>query len=274
MMICGACESELPDDSYGEEQRDRRQSIRRCEGCVASGRQLVLMTKGRERTEENECPICNLLLPVGAGHSCIQACCIKLLCNGCILASEKRGMRGCPFCRTPTPNKSQVLPMIEKRVDAGDPSAICHLGGQYSYGLLGLEKDLTRAAELYERAAELGMADAHYNLGCLYDEGADAEKNMAKAFRHYETAAMCGHVPARFNLGCKEYYDGNDDLALQHFLIAVNLGHGGSLANVKAMFMQGRATKADYVEALRGYQSAVEEMRSPDRDEAERVRRA
>ena len=51
MKICGACERELPDDSYSEEQRDRRQSIRRCEDCVAAGKQLVLMkAKGRRRT--------------------------------------------------------------------------------------------------------------------------------------------------------------------------------------------------------------------------------
>ena len=32
--------------------------------------------------------------------------------------------------------------------------------------------------------------------------------------------------------------------------------------------MNGLATKADYAAALRGYQNAVEEMSSPDRDEA------
>jgi len=32
--------------------------------------------------------------------------------------------------------------------------------------------------------------------------------------------------------------------------------------------MKGFATKAEYAAALRGYQSATEEMSSPDRDEA------
>ena len=50
MKICGACELELSDDSYSEEQRARRQSRRRCEECVASGNQLVLMKKGRTRS--------------------------------------------------------------------------------------------------------------------------------------------------------------------------------------------------------------------------------
>ena len=37
---------------------------------------------------------------------------------------------------------------------------------------------------------------------------------------------------------------------------------------VKSFFKKGHATKADYAAALRGYQNAVEEMSSPDRDEA------
>ena len=35
--------------------------------------------------------------------------------------------------------------------------------------------------------------------------------------------------------------------------------------------MKGNATKAQYAEALRGYQQAVEEMKSPRREEAKRI---
>ena len=119
-----------------------------------------------------------------------------------------------------------------------------------------------------ERAAELGVKEAHYNLGVLYYEGKDVVRDRARAIRHYEAAAMLGDISARFNLGCKEEDAGSYDIALQHFLIAAKMGHQGSLNAVKDTFMGGHATKADYGEALRGYQSAVEEMRSPDRDEA------
>ena len=158
--------------------------------------------------------------------------------------------------------------MIQKRVDAGAPVAIWHLGNSYHFGLHGLEKDATRTVELYERAAELESKDAHFSLGRMYHEGADVEKNTAKAIQHYEAAAVCGHVSARFNLGFVEHDAGNVDLALQHWMIAAKLGLEGALNEVKEMFMKGLATKADYAEALRGYQSAAEEMRSPDRDEA------
>ena len=178
-------------------------------------------------------------------------------------------MRDCPFCRTPTPKTDgQVLAMIRKRVDAGGPAAIYFLGSQYERGWCGLEKDVTRAVELLERATELEVEDAHFNLGVLYDKGAEVEKDTAKAIMHYEAAAMCGHVSARYNLGCKDYNKGNHDLALQHWMISAKLGHEVSLNNVKSFFKKSLATKADYAAALRGYQNAVDEMSSPDRDEA------
>ncbi|EJK46608.1 hypothetical protein THAOC_34716, partial [Thalassiosira oceanica] len=163
---------------------------------------------------------------------------------------------------------SQILDMVGKRVDVGDPMAIYNLGTKYDFGRYGLEKDVTKAVELYERAAELGVKEAHYNLGVLYANGAGVEKDMAKAMRHYEAAVMCGHVPARFNLGNIEGKAGNHVIALQHMMISAKLGHEYSLNTVKRMFMAGLATKDEYAASLRGYQNAIKDMSSSDRDEA------
>ncbi|EJK74650.1 hypothetical protein THAOC_03660 [Thalassiosira oceanica] len=266
MKICGACVRELPVESYSVEQRGLRQSIRRCEECVAAGNQLVLMTKGRKRSEKDDCPICQLPLPLDPGQSSFRECCMKRVCNGCSVAATRRGMEDCPFCRTPAPDEERALAMIRKRVVAGDPYAMFNLGNRYCFGRYGLEKDTTRAVELYERAAELGLKDAHYNLGVTYMMGKDVRRDTAKAFRHYETAAMSGYVSARFNLGCIERNVGNYEIALQHFLISAKLGHDDSLGDVKRLFIAGLATKADYAAALRGHQSAIEEMSSPDRN--------
>ena len=145
---------------------------------------------------------------------------------------------------------------------------MCHLGNKYADGDNGLEKDVTRAVELFERAAELGVKDAHFFVGCLYGQGVDVEKDTAKAIRHWEAAAVKGQNIARYNLGIFEGNARNYDLSLQHFVIAAKLGDQDSLNEVKKMFMDGLATKADYADALRGHQTAVEEMRSSDRDEA------
>ena len=233
-----------------------------------------LMASGHERPEGDACEICYLFvgLPVGE-HSKLNACCMKRLCNGCILAAEQRGMLDiCPFCRTPfaTDDASQ-LAMIQKRVDKGDAAATNLLGHQYYSGELGLTKDVPRAIELWKEAAELGSLEAHCQLGVVHYNGEGVEEDKPRGIRHWQLAAMKGHVTSRHNLGAVEFNAGNYDLAVQHWMISAKMGHEGSLNNVKNMFNKGHATKAQYAEALFGYRDAVEETKSPLREEAKRI---
>lgn len=273
MKICGACERELPRESFSGKQWRIRKSLRRCIECVAAGNELALFTKGRVRSEDDECPICSMLLPIADNETLLHSCCMKTVCIGCQVAARKRGMGDkCPFCRTPLTRSDEVqIARIQKRVKANDPEAIHHLGNCYRHWLHGLEKDVPKAIELFERAAELGIKDAHFKLGiifdeCCADEGID--KNTARAVKHYEIAAKLGHVEARHNLGVSDYLPGSKGFALKHFMISAKLGEEQSLKNVKTMYTEGEASKSDYAEALRGYHDAVKEMSNPERDEA------
>ena len=55
---------------------------------------------------------------------------------------------------------------------------------------------------------------------------------------------------------------------MRHYIISAKMGDKVSLEIIKKFFMAGAATKEQYAEAQKGYQDAVEEMRSPDREEA------
>ena len=55
---------------------------------------------------------------------------------------------------------------------------------------------------------------------------------------------------------------------MRHYLIAANMGLEESLENIRELFKEGLATKTQYAEALKGYQDALEEMTSPDREKA------
>ena len=55
-------------------------------------------------------------------------------------------------------------------------------------------------------------------------------------------------------------------------MISVKMGYGDSLNEIKEMFKRGHATKAQYAEALMGYRDAMEEVKSPQREEAKRLR--
>ena len=241
---------------------------------TAAAFQLRLMSSGHEQTEGHACPICFLQFeqPILL-HSKLKVCCMKRVCDGCVLAARQRGIYDiCPFCRTPSPqDEASTLVMIHKRVEKRDTEAISHLAEVYYLGDLGLAKDNSRAIELWTEAAELGSVDAHHNLGDTYYHGNGVEEDKPRGVHHWQQAAMKGHAGSRHNLGVIELKERiNYELALQHYMISAKMGYKESLDAIKRRFMNGQATKAQYAEALRGYQTAVQEMKSPQREEAKR----
>ena len=90
--------------------------------------------------------------------------------------------------------------------------------------------------------------------------------NCCKGIHFFELAAMQGAADSRVKLGLVEYDKGNYDRAVRHLMISAKIGHKPSLNMIKGFFTDGVATRAQYYEALKGYQNAVEEMKSPDRD--------
>ena len=54
-------------------------------------------------------------------------------------------------------------------------------------------------------------------------------------------------------------------------MISAKMGDEMSLNSIKEMFKEGDASKAQYAEALIGYRDALEEMKSPQREEAKRL---
>ena len=135
-----------------------------------------------------------------------------------------------------------------------------------------MQKDTRRAVELWTEASELGSIQAQFDLGNLYSRGDGVLQDMAKAVGFFTKAAMQGHVESRYNLGAIESQKRNYDRAVRHFLISAKMGLKKPLDNIKTAFMAGLATKEQYAEALKGYQGALEEMKSHDRDEAKALR--
>ena len=224
--------------------------------------------------EGDWCPICFLLieLPVGK-RSKMNVCCMKRVCNGCILAARQRGIGNlCEFCRTPqATDEASQLAMIRRRVEKGDAVAMHLLAYCHYSGKLGLGKDVPRAIELWTEAAEHGSLDGHYDLGYAYYNGDGVEEDEPRGIHHWQEAAMKGDVGSRHNLGVAEENNENYELAVQHWMISAEMGYEDSLNYIKKMFKEGRATKEQYAEALLGYRDAVEEMKSPQREEAKRL---
>ena len=64
----------------------------------------------------------------------------------------------------------------------------------------GVEKNPLRAAQLYEKACDLGHENACYNLGVMYMDGEFLKKNKLKAAELFKKSC-----DMNFDLACKAY---------------------------------------------------------------------
>ena len=227
---------------------------------------------------QEECPICMLPLPIGRDASIFKACCGKVICKGCICSMLKEAIgRGkiemsqqlCPFCREPyATSQNEEIDRTKKLIESGNPYAYNKLGSHYAHGSLSLPRDYQKANELFLKGAQLGCAEAYYNLGVSYREGDGVEIDSKKSKYYFGLAAMDGHVQARHNLGCLEDRVGNQHRALKHFTIAAKTGDMDALESVKQRLRIGYLTKDEYANTLRVHLDRQKEMKSDMRDVA------
>ena len=59
-----------------------------------------------------------------------------------------------------------------------------------------MPKDLGKAAELYQKAADQGYAVAQFDLGGVYESGDGVPKDLGKAAELYQKAANQGYATA------------------------------------------------------------------------------
>ena len=107
---------------------------------------------------------------------------------------------------------------------AGMPTWTILGGGYQSY----LKGDYTAAYDEWLPLAELGDAEAQFNLGVLYDEGAGVERNLTTAADWYRKAAEQGFIDAQTNLGIMYYHglgvERDHELAAHWFRLAADQG--------------------------------------------------
>ena len=258
-------------------QREHRpQHKRACKERAAELRDEILF-KQPESSHLGDCPICCLPMPLDRNVSTLQTCCSKIICPGCDFNDLRRAKElqvggeaygKCPFCRHPVPKKAEdFITNIMKRAEVNDPIALYQMGVHRRD-----EGDYSGAFQYLTKSADLGDAQAHYDLSCFYHNGLGVKKDKKKEVYHLEQAAIEGHVLARNNLGCVEEENGMMERAAKHWIIAVNLGHSHSLDAVKSCYRQGFVSKEGFAEALRAHQAALDAMKSPQRDEANAIR--
>jgi TPR repeat protein len=243
-----------------------------------------------------DCPICMIPIPSMESGRKYMPCCGKVVCSGCNFALLKEvtmkeiensletgeGELSCAFCRTQeVSSDGEVVGMYKKRMALDDAYAIDIMGCFYYHGQHGLPQDHARALELWHQAAALGHAPSHYSIAHAYEVGEGVERDAKKTKHYYELSAMGGCTDARHNLGRIESQEASAknrvlgkanaltfDRAVKHFLIAARGGQKDSLDTLRHYYSTGYATKESYTNALHAYQSYLDEIKSPLRDEA------
>ena len=126
--------------------------------------------------------------------------------QGCTEAMFRLGMRNDIFVRDPT---IKPLDWLQRAAEHGHAEAWCALGWRYSthtcYG--GLKND-EKAIMCYEKAADMGIAAAYYELAVYYNEGRQVELDEKKAFEYFLKAAELGSPDALISLSTI-YKNGN-----------------------------------------------------------------
>jgi TPR repeat protein len=151
-----------------------------------------------------------------------------------------------------------------KRVKANDPAAISCMGGRRYQ-----QEDYETAFEYLTKAAELGDANAHLKLGCMYYMGEGVEKDEKRGMYYFEKAAIGGHPQARHHLAIIEGVNGNIEREVKHFVIAANLGEEESMKALWGHFSAGRITKEELESTLRTHKAAIDATKSAQRDTGE-----
>ena len=81
---------------------------------------------------------------------------------------------------------------VMSQTNESDPADLARRGYAYEQGIAGVEKDLGKAIEWYQKAADAGNKYAMFALGNLYSKGMGNVDDMEKAFAYFRKAAMAG----------------------------------------------------------------------------------
>jgi localization factor PodJL len=157
---------------------------------------------------------------------------------------------------------------LRQAAEEGDPKALFEVADRYAEGR-GAKQDMAKAAEWYERSAELGFAPAQYRIGNYLEKGVGVERDLARATEWYELAAEGGNAAAMHNLAVL-YAMGADGEprhteAARWFVEAAELGITDSQFNAGILAAKGVGMKQDLVEAYKWFALVAD---SGDRDAA------
>ena len=152
---------------------------------------------------------------------------------------------------------SVIPPLIgnqaEQQSDCVDAAECIRLGVSYENGN-SVKRDYSKAAELYQKACDIGTVIGCAYLGNLYRKGSGVKLDYSKAFELFKKACDGGNL-----LGCHDLANAySAGIATnQDYLIAADLynsacerGYAPSCASLAYSYSTGNGVKQDYSKAV------------------------
>ncbi len=136
--------------------------------------------------------------------------------------------------------KKDTLSIIQKRVEAGDATAMNILGSWY-YSGQNVKQDYTQAASLFTKAADKGNVQAIGNMAMCFQTGNGLKKDSAMAVKLYE----------------KSIKEGNKDIIKNHEIFAKN-GSAFSGMLLYEVYQQGIGVEKNQNAALANLKLAAD----------------
>lgn len=150
----------------------------------------------------------------------------------------------------------------QKAAELGYPASLVNLANLYKDGR-GVERNNARAAEYLILAVEQNYDVALVALGSMYLDGVGVTRNEKKGLQMLEEGVARGVVTGHYYLG-RAYERGlgvskDYGKAMEHYREAAMQGHAPSQGAVGYLFRRGFGVDQDFIEAVKWYSLAAEQ---------------
>lgn len=154
---------------------------------------------------------------------------------------------------------TKALECLELAAQRDHPKALNCLGLIYDRGEDSLQPDSSKALDYFQRAARRGDCFGLLMLGNIYEHGRDQEikRNSELSRKYYEQSAAKDNPDAQLALGVFYYRDPNHAKAFKLFRRAANQDNGMAQHCLGTLYYNGEGVERCYATALEWFEKAV-----------------
>lgn len=149
-----------------------------------------------------------------------------------------------------------LVTLLEKAAQRSHPEVLTLLADIYLQGI-SVDRDFTRALELFKRAADLGNIHAHRQLGLIYSTDKFIPPDYDLSHAHFQKAANQGDPVAHYHLGVRSYDNHHFPTALFHFQSAADKGFAEAQYHLGCMYLTSPDNPEARNKAMRWFREAA-----------------